>query len=638
MSGICGFILAAGEGRRMRPYTFVRPKAMLPFCGVPLLELALDELFSLPEIGRCIVNGCHLASQVEEGCTRHASRHSRAIHFSREESLLNHGGGLLRGMERFGEDASTLLVRNVDVVHDYNLRGLLEFHRSRQADVTALLIPNHRRNGVLTDDGGRILDFHNDKGTLTFSGIYLLERSILDFLPDTPAPSIIDAFTRAAAAGRKILGFIGDNDHLWSDVGTPAEYIRAHARAAGRAFEGQPMLRNALLEQARRRFALEADGIHCTGATGLGTGLTLPSGTHLHNVVIWDGVTLSAPALYAEGVICESQPVPVVQASSPSADLLKTTGAMPDSGGARPRKQGSGRDYRRLSSRDHSTGILWSSYSLGKRENSAFASVAHLLSLLGIPVPAILLHLPERGELALEDLGDEDLLNIGHDRRITLLPQVLAQAARLHAQGAEVASRLETPLQPPFTPGYYQWEQDYFRWNLLDDLLGMGHLWNDGVAREAEAVRTRMLGEPQVLLHRDFQAANIKIHHGACHWIDFQGMRLGAAGYDIASLLYDPYVEYTPEERLAAWDGYRREVIAIGGRAPEPDLLHIAAIQRLMQALGAYARLWQKNGLDWYRPFILTGMRHLRQAAGAAKAFPAIEALASTLETLVPGK
>ena len=54
-----------------------------------------------------------------------------------------------------------------------------------------------------------------------------------------------------------------------------------------------------------------------------------------------------------------------------------------------------------------------------------------------------------------------------------------------------------------------------------------------------------MLGEPQVLLHRDFQAANIKIHHGACHWIDFQGMRLGAAGYDIASLLYDPYVEYT---------------------------------------------------------------------------------------------
>ena len=195
MSGICGFILAAGEGRRMRPYTFVRPKAMLPFCGVPLLELALDELFSLPEIGRCIVNGCHLASQVEEGCTRHASRHSRAIHFSREESLLNHGGGLLRGMERFGEDASTLLVRNVDVVHDYNLRGLLEFHRSRQADVTALLIPNHRKNGVLTDDEGRILDFHNDKGTLTFSGVYLLERSILDFLPDTPAPSIIDTFT-----------------------------------------------------------------------------------------------------------------------------------------------------------------------------------------------------------------------------------------------------------------------------------------------------------------------------------------------------------------------------------------------------------------------------------------------------------
>jgi len=47
VNNISGFILAAGEGRRLRPATLTRPKALVPFCGVPLLELAASQLSAL---------------------------------------------------------------------------------------------------------------------------------------------------------------------------------------------------------------------------------------------------------------------------------------------------------------------------------------------------------------------------------------------------------------------------------------------------------------------------------------------------------------------------------------------------------------------------------------------------------------
>ena len=56
MTRICGFVLAAGEGRRMRPATLVSPKALLPFCGVPLWELAVAELRALPGVEQAVVN------------------------------------------------------------------------------------------------------------------------------------------------------------------------------------------------------------------------------------------------------------------------------------------------------------------------------------------------------------------------------------------------------------------------------------------------------------------------------------------------------------------------------------------------------------------------------------------------------
>jgi hypothetical protein len=94
-------------------------------------------------------------------------------------------------------------------------------------------------------------------------------------------------------------------------------------------------------------------------------------------------------------------------------------------------------------------------------------------------------------------------------------------------------------------------------------------------------------------VHRDFQSQNIIIRNGQAHLIDFQGMRPGLAEYDLASLLYDPYVEL-PEDERAELTSYYRERQLENGIAINGDFdlkLRLCAMQRLMQALGAYGFL-----------------------------------------------
>jgi aminoglycoside/choline kinase family phosphotransferase len=101
------------------------------------------------------------------------------------------------------------------------------------------------------------------------------------------------------------------------------------------------------------------------------------------------------------------------------------------------------------------------------------------------------------------------------------------------------------------------------------------------------------------LVHRDFQSQNIVIKEGAPCLIDFQGMRFGLPQYDLASLLLDPYVDLSAAEQgelLAFYIGLAR---AEGEGVDEREfhrLFWLCAVQRLMQALGAYGFLGHERG------------------------------------------
>src|SRR5439155_527103 len=138
---------------------------------------------------------------------------------------------------------------------------------------------------------------------------------------------------------------------------------------------------------------------------------------------------------------------------------------------------------------------------------------------------------------------------------------------------------------------------------------------------------------PRVLVHRDFQSQNVIIQNGQANLIDFQGMRPGLAYYDLASLLYDPYIDVAEAERaelIAYYRGRQLENgITIDG---DFDLtLRLCAIQRLMQALGAYGFLGLVRGHKNFLQYIPRAVRSLRHIVAKVDN---LKPLASFLEEL----
>ena len=116
---------------------------------------------------------------------------------------------------------------------------------------------------------------------------------------------------------------------------------------------------------------------------------------------------------------------------------------------------------------------------------------------------------------------------------------------------------------------------------------------------------------PRVPVHRDCQSQNIMLHKGKAWLIDFQGMRYGRAEYDVASLIYDPYMDFTEHESEELLELYTE----LNGVAPNDDIFTACALQRLVQALGAFANIGYNQQRSWYLNLIPTGMAALRHAA-----------------------
>ncbi len=138
---------------------------------------------------------------------------------------------------------------------------------------------------------------------------------------------------------------------------------------------------------------------------------------------------------------------------------------------------------------------------------------------------------------------------------------------------------------------------------------------------------------PRVLVHRDFQSQNIIIQNRRANLIDFQGMRPGLAEYDLASLLYDPYVDLSETER-AELITYYREQQSESETTRDGDFdskLRLCAMQRLMQALGAYGFLGLVKGNKNFLEYIPRAVRSLRDTVAN---IDGLEPFASSLANL----
>lgn len=213
VDGICAVVLAAGEGRRLRPLTVRRPKALCPVGNVELLDRALRNVAALGFTGpsQVAVNAWHLADQVVVHTLDRA-------HVSVESTPapLGSAGGL--GALRDWIAGRHVLVANADAyLARGELSGLLD---GWDGDEVRLL-------GVAagTGPGARPAEF----GAYRFAGMSLLPAATVAALPATQSDLVRAVWRPAEAAGRLS---VVDYGGVYLDSGTPADYLAANLHAA----------------------------------------------------------------------------------------------------------------------------------------------------------------------------------------------------------------------------------------------------------------------------------------------------------------------------------------------------------------------------------------------------------------------
>ena len=222
-------ILAAGEGRRMRPLTDETPKPLLQVGGVPLLE---RHLLGLRDAGvnDVVVNASYLGEQIAAFCGD-GDRWGLRIEVSREAAPLETAGGIIEALPLLGE--APFLVVNGDVYCDYPLKRLIDRPiESGQGHLVLVDNPAHHPEGDFRLVDGTVQQPEDtvsaDAGpgnTLTFSGIALYAA---DFFAGYERgkralkPLFDEAILQGRLSGERFAG-------VWSDVGTPERLAALNA-------------------------------------------------------------------------------------------------------------------------------------------------------------------------------------------------------------------------------------------------------------------------------------------------------------------------------------------------------------------------------------------------------------------------
>jgi NDP-sugar pyrophosphorylase family protein len=217
-------ILAGGKGTRLKPYTTILPKPLMPIGDMPILEILLRQL-KRGGVDEAVLTVGHL-SEFLRLFFQDGARLGMKIDYSYEDAPLGTAGplSLVDGLD------DTFLVANGDVLTTLRIKDLVRFHRKNEAAAT---IAMHRRKvhidlGVIQQDADHRVTGYIEKPTYDFMvsmGIYVFEPRVLRHIPTNAYLDFPDLVKKLIAEGEKVVGFPFDG--YWQDLGRPDDYERA---------------------------------------------------------------------------------------------------------------------------------------------------------------------------------------------------------------------------------------------------------------------------------------------------------------------------------------------------------------------------------------------------------------------------
>lgn len=224
-------VMAGGEGSRLRPITSTRPKPLVPVVNRPILWHVL-RLLKKNGISESYITLHYLADQITMAFGD-GSDVGIPINYSFEDKPLGTAGSVKAIEENLSD---TFMVISGDVMTDFDLTALIDYHKKKGAAVTIGLtrVQNPLEYGViLSDEEGKVTRFLEKPGwSEVFSdtvntGVYIIEPEVLNRIDqDKPYDFSKDLFPRILKQGLPI--YARTMEGYWCDVGMPSQYIGAH--------------------------------------------------------------------------------------------------------------------------------------------------------------------------------------------------------------------------------------------------------------------------------------------------------------------------------------------------------------------------------------------------------------------------
>ncbi|MFZ1324642.1 MAG: sugar phosphate nucleotidyltransferase [Candidatus Contendobacter sp.] len=217
-------ILAGGRGTRLRPYTTVLPKPLMPIGPFPIIEVIVRQLvyFGFKKITMAV----NYQADLIKAFFGDGERWNVSIDYSLELKPL----GTIGPLHLVSNLPEHFLVMNGDILTDLNYADFYEDHISHNSLFT---ISSYCRQqvidyGVLEVDERLTLVGFREKPKVDYEvsmGVYMASRHILDFVPEDQSYGFDQLMLDLIEAGKKIR--VKKFDGYWLDIGRPDDYIKA---------------------------------------------------------------------------------------------------------------------------------------------------------------------------------------------------------------------------------------------------------------------------------------------------------------------------------------------------------------------------------------------------------------------------
>lgn len=219
-------ILAGGKGTRLKPYTTVFPKPLMPIGDKPILEIVVQQLKShgFNEITMAVG---HLAELLMT-FFGDGSKMGVKIKYSREDKPLGTVGGLGLIKKELNE---TFLMMNGDVLTTLDYSDLVNYHKRNGAIATIAL----KKRGVKIDFGVVEIDDSNnivgyaekpEVEYLVSMGVYVFDPNVLEYIRPNEYLDFPDLIKKLISTGETVTAYLYDG--YWLDIGRPDDYERAN--------------------------------------------------------------------------------------------------------------------------------------------------------------------------------------------------------------------------------------------------------------------------------------------------------------------------------------------------------------------------------------------------------------------------